>query len=354
MKISDIKVEKLTLGLYKPFEIALGVMEDSDIVLVKVETDAGVFGIGEGAPAEFITGETADGIILAVKFLKELLLGEDPLNIGKIHNIMDVFLRDNNAAKAAIDMALYDIRGKIMNAPLYKVLGGDSNKFTTDITIGIADPQEMAAEAKERVKEGFNILKIKAGSDPKRDLEVIKLIRETVGDNIRIRMDANQGWSASTAVKVLNEVEKYGVEAVEQPVPYWDLAGMAFIRSKVNITIIADEGVFSPMDAMRAIKADACDMINIKLMKCGGLYKAAQINAIGQAAGVECMVGCMLESKIAITAASSLAAAKKNIKEADMDGFLYTKDPGIKGGFTLENGVITLTDAPGLGLEIDF
>lgn len=354
MRISNIKVEKLKLDLYKPFEIALGVTKDCEIVLVKVETDEGVFGVGEGAPAPYVTGDSADSIVLAVEFFKKVLVGKDPFEIEKIHNIMDTNLKGNPGAKAAIDIALHDLKGKVMNVPLYKLLGGNSNHFTTDITIGIASVKEMVEEAKERVAQGFTILKIKAGSDPGQDIEVIKEIRQAVGNDIRIRMDANQGWTAATAVKTLREVEKYNVDAVEQPVPHWDIEGLAFVRSKVNQQIVADESVLSPTDAMRVVRKGACDLINIKLMKCGGLYKAEQINAIGSAAGVQCMVGCMLESKIAIAAASSLVAAKKNITEADMDGFLYTKDPGFKGGFTLQSGVITLSEAPGLGLDIDF
>lgn len=354
MKITNVKVEKVQLQLYNPIKVAFGVIEHVYTVLVKIETDEGVYGIGEGSPLEFVTGETIDHVIVSTKLFGEKIIGHDPLNIEKIHNIMDSTISKNTSSKAAIDIALYDIKGKIMNAPLYKVLGGNSNKFDTDITLWISSPEQMAKQAKERIEQGFKILKIKAGINPQQDIEAIKLIREAVGYDIRLRMDANQGWSVPEAVKVMKAVEKYKVEAVEQPLPHWDIDNMALIRNKVDIGVMADESVFSPVDAIRIVRNKCADIINIKLMKSGGLYRGEQINAISEAANIKCMVGCMLESKVGITAAASLVAAKKNITEADMDSFLYIKDSDIDGGLIFEKGTITLPEAPGLGISIDF
>ncbi len=354
MKITDVKVEKLQLKLDVPIKVAFGVVEYVQNLIVKIETDEGLYGIGEGAPLEFVTGETLDHVVIATRLLGRGIIGQDPLNLEKIHYIMDSTLSNNTSSKAAIDIALHDIKGKIMNAPLYKVLGGYTNKFDTDVTIGISTPEQMAKEAKERTAQGFKLLKIKAGIDPQKDIDAIKLIREAVGDNIRLRMDANQGWTVSDAVKVIKAVEKYKVEAVEQPLSHWDFEGMASVRNKADIMIMADESVFSPIDAIRIVRMKCADIINIKLMKSGGLYKAEQINAISQAANIRCMVGCMLESKIGITAAASLVAGKRNITEADMDSFLYIKDDVVDGGLKLENGTITLPEEPGLGISIDF
>lgn len=353
MKITNLKVEKLKLELFKPLTVALGTIESVETLLVKVETDEGIYGIGEGAPFEFVTGETLETAITTAQLLGNRIIGQNPLNIEGIHEIMDKTIVGNTAAKAAIDIALYDLIGKHMNAPLYQVLGGYSNSFLTDVTIGIDTPETMANEAKDRVAQGFSILKIKAGLNPEQDIEAIKQIREAVGSSIRLRMDANQGWTVSDAVKVMNGVEKYQVEAVEQPLPSWDIDGMAYVRKKVPIPVIADESVHSPRDAYQVAKKQAADVINIKLMKSGGLYKAISINNIAEAAGIQCMVGCMLESKIAITAGASLVAAKKNITEADMDSFLYVKDIGINGGIQLDHGKITLPERPGLGIDLD-
>ncbi|GGP10739.1 mandelate racemase/muconate lactonizing enzyme family protein [Oceanobacillus neutriphilus] len=353
MKITNIKVEKLKLELFKPLTVALGTIDNVETLLVKVETDEGIYGIGEGSPFTYVTGETLESALITAKMLTKHLIGENPLHIEKIHHIMDSEIVNNTAAKAAIDIALYDIKGKKMNAPLYQVLGGFSNQLETDVTIGIDTPENMAAEAKERVEQGFTILKIKAGIDSRQDIEAIRMIREAVGSKIPLRIDANQGWTKSEAVQTIKAMEAYHIEAVEQPLPYWDIDGMAYVRRKVDTGIMADESVHSPIDAAKVVKQEAADVLNIKLMKSSGLYPALKINAIAEASGFHCMVGCMLESKIAISAGASLAAAKKNITKVDVDSFLYVKDTGITDGFTIDNGIITLSEKPGLGIELN-
>ncbi|QTD42756.1 mandelate racemase/muconate lactonizing enzyme family protein [Sporosarcina sp. Te-1] len=353
MKITNIKIETLKLELLKPLTVALGTIEHVETLLVQIETDEGITGIGEGSPFEFVTGETLETSIKLAKQFKDLLIGENPLQIEKIHTIMDKTIVGNTATKAAFDIALHDLMGKKMNAPLYQLLGGHSNSFMTDVTIGIDTPEIMAKEAKERVDSGFSILKVKAGVNAEQDIEAMQLIREAVGDRIRIRMDANQGWTVPEAIRVLNAMEPLRIEAVEQPLPYWNIEGHAYIRNKVMTPIMADESVHSPQDALKIVKQDAADILNIKLMKSAGLYKAAQINHIAEAAGLTCMVGCMLESKIGITAGASLVAAKKNILDADLDSFLYIKDTGIQGGISIHNGVMTLPEKPGLGIELE-
>jgi L-alanine-DL-glutamate epimerase-like enolase superfamily enzyme len=354
VKITDIKAEKVKLDLVKPFVVSLGTFTYCETVICKIQIDEGLYGIGEGSPATFVTGETADSVIGAIEHFKPNLIGLDPLAIEQVHTVMDRLLVRNGSAKAAIDIALYDIKGKMMKQPLYKVLGGAVNQLETDITIGIDKPDVMAAEAKEIVARGFKYIKVKAGLDPDVDIQVIKLIRETVGSGIHIKVDANQGWSAGDALRVMKEYEKYGVQAVEQPVPYWDVDGMAYIRSKAPVMIMADESCFLPQDAMSICKKNAADIINIKLMKCGGLYRGDQINSIAESANVRTMLGCMLESKVAITAGASLVAARKNFLYADADSFLYFKDcPRIQDGFSISGGTITLSEKPGLGIDVD-
>lgn len=354
MKITDIKAEKLQLKLNKPIKVSLGVIEQYDTIIVKITTDEGISGVGESSPIEFVTGESVDTVVLVIKAMAKQLIGMDPLNIEAIHHVMDRYITNNTAAKAGIDIALFDIKGKVMNAPLYKVLGGFSNQVETDITLSIDEPEKMAQAAKEKADRGFKIIKVKAGIDPDKDVEAIRLIREAVDSNIKLRMDANQGWTVADAVMVMNAVEKYGVQAVEQPRPYWDIDGTAHIRSKVNIKVMVDESVFSPIDAIKVIKKEAADIINIKLMKSGGIYKAEQINAIAQASGLTCMVGCMLESRIGIAAGAHFVASKKNILDADLDGFMHCQEcKGIEGGFAIEGGTMTLSDKPGIGVDVN-
>ncbi len=357
MKIVDMKVELIKIPLKKPFRIAFAVQDHSVNVLLKITTDEGIWGIGEAAPFEPVTGENAATVVEVLKLFKQGLIGMDAMNIEGIHQMMDRLISGNTSAKAAVDIALYDIRGKAMNQPLYKVLGGMSNRIVTDMTIGIDAPEAMAAEAKERVeRDGFTILKVKAGICPADDIRALTLIREAVGPDVRLRVDANQGYTASDAVKTLRAFEKVGVEAVEQCLPWWDMEGAAFVRSKVDVKIMLDESVHSPMDAARACRIGAADILNIKLMKCGGLYPAEKINAVAEASHVQCMVGCMLETKVSIAAGVSFVAAKNNVTEADCDSFMCAVDPemGMSGGFTVEGGVYTLSEAPGLGLSFDF
>lgn len=355
MKITNIKAEKVKLELHVPFVTAALARTFQYTVLVKVETDAGVSGVGEAVPTRHITAETVDSVLMVIGELKEKLAGMDPLNLEAIHGVMDKHIVAHTSAKAAIDIALYDIRGKVMNAPLYQVLGGWHNSVETNVTLSIQKPRELVEAAKKEVARGFRILKIKIGLDPDEDIEGIRLVREAVGDKIKIKVDANQGYSCADAVRVINELKKYGVISIEQPRPSWDVDGMAYVRNRTAFTIIADEGVFSPVDAVRHVKKDACDMMNIKLMKSGGIFKAEKINAVCEAAGLRCMVGCMVESRVAITAGAHFAASKSNVVDTDLDGFILTKElPCVSGGFTAENGVITLLDRPGLGLEVDF
>ena len=357
MKITNIEVKTMMLPFPAPVKIALAVIEGATGVFVRISTDEGWFGLGEASPFGPVTGETTESVVAALELFRPSLIGMEVTDLEGIHAVMDRLLAYNGSAKCAIDIALHDIIGKAAGLPLYKVLGGASPVIENDITIHIDTPEKMAELAQKYVSQGYRILKIKTGIDPVDDVEALRRIREAVGTGIRLRVDANQGYDYCTAVRVLREFADLGVEAVEQPLPHWDIAGMARLRRQVRgIQIMADESVHDVRDAMRVVQADAADVINIKLMKCGGLYPAAKINAVAEAAGVTCMLGCMADTKIAIAAAMSLVAAKKNIVDADLDGFLCKKDPemGMKGGFTYEGSTFTISDKPGLGIDFDF
>ena len=207
MKLTDMKVELVKIPLKKPFRIAFAVQDHSVSVLVKLVTDEGVWGIGEAAPFEPVTGENASTVMEVLKLFQQGLIGRDPMDIEGIHQMMDNLISGNTAAKAAVDIALYDIRGKVMGQPLYKVLGGGCNQVVTDMTIGIDRPELMAQEARERVeRNGFTILKVKAGICPQDDIRAFTLIREAVGPAVRLRVDANQGYTVSDAVRTLKSL----------------------------------------------------------------------------------------------------------------------------------------------------
>lgn len=358
MKITDVMIEKLHINLTEPFKIAFAELDYTECAIIKITTDEGCTGYGEAAPFAPVTGETMEGTISVLNMFREGLIGMDPLDIEKIHAMMDHLVLHNGSAKCAVDIAVHDIKGKIMGQPLYKVLGGYQNVVQNDITIGISTPEKTAETAKKRVfEDGFRILKIKAGINPADDIRTMQLIRETVGPDIRIRVDANQGYNVNSAAYALNGMKAAGVEAVEQCLPYWDFEGSAFLRSKVDgIQIMLDESIHTPLDAARAGRTGAADILNIKLMKCGGLYRGGQISTIAENFGMTCMVGCMMETKIAITAGISLVASRRNITEADCDSFMYYKDSetGMPGGFIRDKDMFTLLDKPGLGLDISF
>ena len=350
--IQQIEVYPVTLAYHEPFRIAPGASTESRNVVVKIVTDYDVYGWGESSPSERVTGETAETVIRALDKIAPKLIGMCPLRIEKNVEIMDTAVAGNPAAKAAIDIALHDILGKTVRKELFRLLGGYRTEVLTDITLSIKSPEEMAKDAVKAVKKGFKALKVKVGVNPEEDVERIRLIREAVGENIQIRIDANQGWTPRQAIKVLNKIEKFNIQFAEQPVPAEDLKGLIEVKRNSPIPIMADESVHSPEDAIRLIKAEAVDLINIKLMKSGGILKARKIAAIAEAAGIPCMIGCMGESEIGIAAGAHLAAAVKNIQYADLDSHLLLKDKLVaKGGTKVRSSMHIFPKQPGLGIK---
>jgi len=221
----------------------------------------------------------------------------------------------NSSGKAAVDMAIYDLYGQLYKAPLYKLLGGYRKELTTDITISVNDPEEMVKDSIEAIKSGYKTLKIKVGKDYKKDIERMKCIRKGVGYEVALRIDANQGWTPKEAINALRnmEDENLQIEFVEQPVPAWDIEGMKLVKDNISIPVLADESVFSPKEALNILEKRAADLINIKLMKTGGIYNALKICSLAEIYGVQCMIGCMLEAKVSVTAAVHLAFRWTNI-----------------------------------------
>lgn len=353
MKITRITTRKVEIPLVQPIVLAIGTIASYDAVYVKIETDEGFIGYGESAGAPFVTGETNDTVLNAIKMFETVLHGENPYAIASIHSQMDKMIAHNSSAKAAIDIALYDIMAKGANLPLFRFLGGVSNVVETDMTISLNKPQTMAEEAKEHIRNGFRELKVKAGADDAQDIEAIRLIRQAAPE-ARIKVDANQGWSTHQAMRMLPVYAEARVTALEQPVPYWDLDGLKYLRDRSPIVIMADESCFSLQDAAKIAKLGAADMINIKLMKSGGLYRALQIDTVAEAAGIHCMLGCMLESRLSIAAGAALVAARPNFIFADLDSFLIFGDtPMLRKSFRFETPRIVLSEKPGIGEELD-
>jgi len=351
MEIRSIEVYSVVLFYCEPFKIALGTEVESKNIVVKVHTDSDVFGIGEASPFEKVTHETPQTVMQALEKIAPKLIGMCPLRIEKIAETMDQAIAENPSAKAAIDMALYDILGKTAGQPLFKLIGGFREDVLTDFTLGIKESKEMAKDAAKAVKKDFKALKVKVGINPEEDVERIKRIRETVGPDILIRIDANQGWNVQQAIDTLGKLERFNVQFAEQPVKADDIKGMAKVKKNSSIPIMADESVHTPSDAMRAIREEAIDIINIKLMKSGGILKAKKIAAIAESADVPCMIGCMSESAIGIAAGVHLAAAVKNIQYADLDSDILINDKLVlQGRAELRNSRRIPSQSPGLGI----
>lgn len=354
MKIAKIETAEISIPLVTPFKTALRTVESVNDIVVRITADDGQVGFGEAPPTAVITGDTKGSICCAIEeFIAPNFVGMDIENIDGIMKKLHGCILKNTSAKAAVDMAIYDLFAKSCGKPLYKVLGGSRREIETDLTISVNDIDEMVSDSLKAVEKGFKILKIKVGKESKKDIERIKAIREAVGGSIKLRIDANQGWSPKEAVRIIRTLEDMGMDMdlVEQPVNAHDFDGMKFVTSQVYTPILADESVFSPEDAIRLIRERGADLINIKLMKTGGIYEALKICAMGESFGVECMIGCMLESKIAVSAAAHLAAGKGIITRADLDGPSLCKEDPYIGGPTFDGPRIIMNDEPGMGIR---
>lgn len=354
MRILDIQVGELSLPLRHPFQTALRRVERLEDVVVRVRGENGLWGYGEAPPTQAITGETKDSILRAIgEHLAPALLGRDLMELDAVMDTLQSAVEHNTSAKAALDMALLDLWGKSLGAPLWQLLGGARSSLETDLTISAGSPEQMALHSREAVERSFSILKLKLGKDGGQDLERVLAVRRAVGPSIRLRLDANQGWTAQQAVSILSALEDAGVELdlAEQPVAAGDLAGLAYVTAHVHTPILADESVFSPADALEVIQSHAADLINIKLMKTGGIWPALRLCALAETFQVECMMGCMLESRLSVSAAAHLAAARAIITRADLDGPSLCADAPFTGGPSFSGPTIAMTDDPGIGVE---
>lgn len=353
LKITDVEIFLFDIPLREPFRISIGEMKSASDVLVRIRTDQGITGLGEACPFAPITGETQATSAAACQALREIVRGKDPLMSNAISREFGALVHSNPSAAAAFDMALFDILGKVAGLPLYRLLGGAKSQFETDITVGIDKPERMAERARQFVGQGYRTIKMKVGLNPDEDVERIRAVREAVGDSVNIRADANQGWTVPQAIYALKRIEKYNLQFLEQPVAARDIAGLKHVRAVSPIPIMADESCFLPSDGLTLIREEACDYINIKLMKSGGLNNSLRLAHIADAASMRCMVGCMLESKLALTAAAHFVASQPNIIFADLDGNSeHVFDPVI-GGMKLDKGIISLPETAGLGCDID-
>ncbi|MCA1053858.1 dipeptide epimerase [Rossellomorea aquimaris] len=355
MKIVHIETFRMSVPLHTPFKTALRTVHTAEGIGVKLICDNGINGWGEAPPTLVITGDSLKSIESAIlDVMKPSLVGRDLLDHESVFQDMHKLLVGNNSAKAAVDMAIYDCLAQYSKLPLYKYLGGYRDKLETDYTVSVNSPAEMAEDALLYSMRGFDVLKIKVGKDEiGTDIKRIQAIRQVIGEGVKIRLDANQGWEAKAAVRAIRKMEDLNlqIELVEQPVPAHDLEGLKKVTDNVDTPIMADESVFTPQQAFQVLKTRSADLINIKLMKAGGIYQALKINSMAEVCGVECMVGSMIETRLGISAAAHFAASKKNITRYDFDAPLMLSNDILAGGIHYRGKTITFPEAPGLGVK---
>lgn len=353
MKITDISHRTVTIPLLVPFKTALRTVKQIENVLVTVTTDAGHCGYGGAAPTAVITGDTLASIRGGIEHIRDNIIGMEVAASEDLFQKLNGCLIGNTSAKAAVDMALYDILAKAQGVPLYRFLGGEGQLLETDITISLDSPEKMAVDSQKRFASGFNILKIKVGNNPILDIERLQAIYNEVGSQVSIRIDANQGWNSKEAVQVGEELATRGIniEFMEQPVAARDFVGFRYVREHLSVPVVADESLFSPRDALELIQMGAVDGLNIKLMKCGGIYNALKIAAIADAAGIPCMVGSMMESHLSVGAAAHFAASRSIVTRFDLDAPLFCSANPVVGGIFYQSSNVCFTNTPGLGIE---
>jgi L-alanine-DL-glutamate epimerase-like enolase superfamily enzyme len=352
MKISKIETWVVSMRLDEPYTIAYETVSEVSNIFLRLETNRGISGYGCAAPDKQVTGETVDTVLRA---MSEVILpgvkGSDPLRPAMILERLRPHLPRQPSVLAAVDMALCDVMGKAANLPLWRLLGGYRDRIRTSVTIGITPEKETVAKALEWVKRGFRCLKLKGGVDADADVSRVLKVRAAVGKEVELRFDANQGYSVSDSLRFVRETRRARLELIEQPTPKGQPDLLGRVTSGVPIPVMADESLMTLRDAFRIARRDLADMVNVKLMKVGGISDALQINAVARAAGLEVMVGCMDEAALAISAGLHFALARPNVLYADLDGHLGLLGDPTAGVVILRNGTLFPTDKPGLGLE---
>lgn len=345
------------VGRPAPFKSALGTHGVSEFGVVRVMTDEGIEGLGE--ISMIWNGDGAAYCPMVSRRLAPAVLGMSPFEISRALAAMDEAVQFSQAAspaKAAVEMALYDIAGKALGAPVHTLLGGrvrDAALLSMSISIGpVAD---MAGQARDYVARGFRAVKVKVGVDPEHDIAAVAGIREAVGNGVTVRVDANMGWrSVKDALDVIEHMRRYRIHSVEQPLPSNRIAEIAELRAHSPVPIMVDESVWGVDDAYRVLQARAADIINVYVSEAGGLRNAMRIFALAEAAGVQCTIGSMPELGIGTAACAHLAAAATHLCDpSDVCGVLYHAESLVHEPFDIRDGRITFSNRPGLGVTLD-
>jgi L-alanine-DL-glutamate epimerase-like enolase superfamily enzyme len=353
MKIIRAVAIPVELQLKEPFAIANETIEVADNILIRLETETGIIGWGCSTP-DAVTSETKETVLRNFEVAKRLVIGCDATRINLVNFALDNDIKGNSSLKAGINMALFDIIGKMAGLPLFRLLGGYREKIPTSVTIGLNTTNLMVEKAKQIVSDGFKFIKIKCGINVDDDIANIIAIREAVGATIKLRLDANEGYSVEEALRIVKTLEKNAVaiEILEQPTKASYLYSLKDVARQCSVPIMADETALTLRDSFKLVRLEIADMINIKLMKIGGITNAIKANALAELADVPVMVGCMNESMAAMSAGVHFACAFRNVGYADLDSALDFTNDFAKGGARYEDGYVIPSERPGLGIEV--
>ncbi|MBV5311913.1 MAG: dipeptide epimerase [Prolixibacteraceae bacterium] len=355
MQITQIEVYQFPVKLKKAFVISLGSFEYAENVVVVIRTNEGLSGFGECSPFMPINGESMETCYVVANYLAKALLGKNPLDIETCSEIMDRTIFGNSSIKSAFDIALYDIASQQAGLPLYAFLGGQNNKvLKTDYTVSLGDLEQMISDAQTIRECGFEVIKVKLGDNPNKDILRVKSIRTQIGDEIPLRIDANQGWDVESAIRVLNELAPYNIQFCEEPIPRWNFMELSRIKNSVPVMIMADESCCDHHDAKRLIELEAAQSFNIKLGKSSGIFKAQKIIQLAEKANLQLQIGGFLESRIGFTASAHLALTSDQVLFCDFDTpMMFSEDPVLGGIQYGKNGLVTIPEVPGLGASLD-
>ena len=371
MKITSIECIPLSIHFVKPMVMSGGAAVCSNAVLLKIHTDEGITGISEtGDTSLWYMGESQDSILYNIVniFGPQILLGEDPFNIEKIVARMDKAVKLNNQSKAVVDYALHDIMGKALGVPVYKLLGGLCNeKIPLGFVMSSGTADAVAEEGLSLVKAGFKCLKLKVGAHAiEEDVEMVGELRKAVGPDIKIMIDANGGWHYHQALRMLQKAAKYDIYIAEQPVPYWDMDGMARLRRKVEMPVFADEAAKELNDLIKLTQREAVDGFFLKVPKAGGILKSRKWVAIAQSLGLTVMCGCMIDTGLGAAASAHFLAATEWMGRIEQEAIgplnLYNVPDTVSKPITndlavkvprYENGYLYPPDGPGMGVELN-
>jgi len=353
MRITGLEYRRVDMRLTEPYVIAYETIESATNVFLRVLTDRGIVGYGCAGPDVSVTGETPESVLQACgDVLEPVLRGADPLRRALLRAELGPQLAAQPSVMAMVDMALLDILGKVSGLPLYSLLGGFRERIVTSVTISILPLEQTVAKAKELTGNGIRSLKLKGGLDAADDVERVRKVREAVGPEPELRFDANQGYTVEETREFAQATHAANVTVIEQPTPRDKPELLVEASNRTDVPIMADESVMNAQDLLDLVHAGFTGMINVKLMKVGGIAEALRISMLAQTAGLGVMVGCMDEAALGIAAGLHLALASPSITHADLDAHLDLLEDPSAGAVLLKDGALYPTNKPGLGAEL--